>query len=331
VTLPFAALHQLLYPVLDQLPALPAPQSAALGAAFGLTPGRSDDPFLVAVAALTLVSEVSAGEGLLCLVDDAQWLDGPSADALMFVARRLDAEGVVLLFGARDDDQRNFTAAGLSELRLAGLEPVAAAALLQETASGLAVRVRDQLVTRTTGNPLALLELPAMLTAAQRAGLPRFPSRCHSLQRRARLRGKRASQLSPAAQHLLLVGSAEETGTRDRLAGRRCPGQRPGRAGGGRTIRSHLGSERPVGSSGIRLCAPPSNSTRPFGAGKMFTATSRRFLEAPKMSTVGPGTTAAAAVRAKRGVAAELENPPTAHAAAAVPGRPLTHWSGPRS
>ena len=101
VTLPFAALHQLLYPVLDQLPGLPTPQSAALSAAFGLTPGRSDDPFLVAVAVLSLVSEVSAGEGLLCLVDDAQWLDRPSADALIFVARRLDAEGVVLLFGAR--------------------------------------------------------------------------------------------------------------------------------------------------------------------------------------------------------------------------------------
>jgi len=109
VTLPFAALHQLLYPVLDQLPGLPTPQSAALSAAFGLTPGRSDDPFLVAVAVLSLVSEVSAGEGLLCLVDDAQWLDGPSADALVFVARRLQAEGVVLLFGARDDDQCNFT------------------------------------------------------------------------------------------------------------------------------------------------------------------------------------------------------------------------------
>ena len=212
VTLPFAALHQLLYPVLDQLPGLPTPQSAALGAAFGLTPGRSDDPFLVAVAVLTLVSEVSAGEGLLCLVDDAQWLDGPSADALMFVARRLDAEGVVLLFGARDDDQRNFTAAGLPELRLAGLEPVAAAALLQETAPGLAERVRDQLVTRTAGNPLALLELPVMLTAAQRAGIAALPEPLPLGRSVERIFAERVSQLSPAAQHLLLVGSAEETG-----------------------------------------------------------------------------------------------------------------------
>ena len=212
VTLPFAALHQLLYPVLDQLPAFPAPQSAALGAAFGLNPGRSDDPFLVAVAVLTLVSEVSAGKGLLCLVDDAQWLDRPSADALIFVARRLDAEGVVLLFGARDDDQRNFTAAGLPELRLAGLEPVAAAALLHETAPGLADRVRDQLVTRTTGNPLALLELPAMLTAAQRAGIAALPEPLPLGRSVERIFAERVSQLSPAAQHLLLVGAAEETG-----------------------------------------------------------------------------------------------------------------------
>jgi DNA-binding CsgD family transcriptional regulator len=212
VTLPFAALHQLLYPVLDQLPGLPAPQSAALGAAFGLTPGRSDDPFLVAVAVLTLVSEVSAGEGLLCLVDDAQWLDGPSADALIFVARRLQAEGVVLLFGARDDDQRNFTAPGLSELRLAGLEPAAAAALLHETAPGLPDQVRDQLVARTTGNPLALLELPAMLSAAQRAGVAALPDPLPLGRSVERIFEERISRLSPAAQHLLLVGAAEETG-----------------------------------------------------------------------------------------------------------------------
>jgi DNA-binding CsgD family transcriptional regulator len=118
----------------------------------------------------------------------------------------------VLLFGARDDDQRNFTAAGLPDLRLTGLEPVAAAALLQETAPGLADRVRDQLVTRTTGNPLALLELPAMLTAAQRAGIAALPEPLPLGRSVERIFAERVSQLSPAAQHLLLVGSAEETG-----------------------------------------------------------------------------------------------------------------------
>src|SRR5919112_259290 len=212
VTLPFAALHQLLYPVLDQLPALPGPQSAALSAAFGLTPGRSDDLFLVAVAVLTLVSEVSAGEGLLCLVDDAQWLDQPSADALVFVARRLQAEGVVLLVGARDDDQRYFAAPGLPELRLSGLEPAAAAALLDEASPGLADRVRDQLVARTTGNPLALLELPAMLTEEQRAGLAVLPEPLPVGRNVERIFAERVSRLPPATQHLLLVGAAEETG-----------------------------------------------------------------------------------------------------------------------
>ena len=92
VSLPFAALHQLLYPVRDRLAALPAPQAAALGGAFGMTAGRSDDPFLIAVAVLTLLAEVSGDSGLLCLVDDAQWLDQASADALVFVARRLEAQ-----------------------------------------------------------------------------------------------------------------------------------------------------------------------------------------------------------------------------------------------
>ena len=276
VTLPFAALHQLLYPVLDQLHALPRPQSAALSAAFGLTPGRSDDPFLVAVAVLTLVSEVSAGDGLLCVVDDAQWLDQPSADALVFVARRLQAEGVVLLFGARDDDQRDFAAPGLPELRLAGLEPAAAAALLDETAPGLADRVRDQLVTRTTGNPLALLELPAMLTAAQRAGVAALPEPLPLGRSVERIFAERVSQLPPATQHLLLVGAAEETGdlaTVVRAAAVRR--HRLGRAGGGRTSRSDLGCEWqaavPASAGALRglptrnLCESARRSPRPRG------------------------------------------------------------------
>src|SRR5919206_2551466 len=120
VTLPFAALHQLLNPVLDHLPALPTPQAAALAGAFGMAPGRGDDPFLVAVAVLTLLGEVSGADGLLCIVDDAQWLDQASADALVFVARRLMAEGVLLLFAARDGERRSFPAPGLPERRLLG-------------------------------------------------------------------------------------------------------------------------------------------------------------------------------------------------------------------
>jgi DNA-binding CsgD family transcriptional regulator len=212
VALPFAALHQLLYPVLDRLPALPAPQAAALGGAFGITPGRGDDPFLVAVAVLTLLGEVSADGGLLCLVDDAQWLDQASADVLRFVARRLDAEGVVLLFAARDGERRAFAAPGLPERRLTGLEPSAAASLLEETAPGLAARVRARLLARTAGNPLALLELPRQLTAGQRAGFEALPDRLPLGRSVERIFAGRAGDLPRDCQELLLMGAAEETG-----------------------------------------------------------------------------------------------------------------------
>jgi DNA-binding CsgD family transcriptional regulator/tetratricopeptide (TPR) repeat protein len=212
VALPFAALHQLLYPVLDRLPALPAPQAAALGGAFGITPGRSDDPFLVAVAVLTLLGEVSADGGLLCLVDDAQWLDQASADVLRFVARRLDAEGLVLLFAARDGERRAFATSGLPERRLRGLEPRSAAALLDETAPGLAARVRARLVDRTAGNPLALLELPRQLTAGQRSGFEALPDRLPLGRSIEGIFADRASGLPQSTQELLLIAAAEESG-----------------------------------------------------------------------------------------------------------------------
>src|SRR5258708_4774394 len=100
--LPFAALHQLCGRMLSRLDRLPGPQRAALGVAFGLRPGRAPDRFLVDLAVLGLLSEVAADHPLLCLADDAQWLDQPSAQALAFVARRLDAESVALLLGTRD-------------------------------------------------------------------------------------------------------------------------------------------------------------------------------------------------------------------------------------
>jgi hypothetical protein len=331
VTLPFAALHQLLYPVLDQLPGLPTPQSAALSAAFGLTPGRSDDPFLVAVAVLSLVSEVSAGEGLLCLVDDAQWLDGPSADALIFVARRLDAEGVVLLFGARDDNQRNFTAAGLPELRLTGLEPVAAAALLQETAPGLADRVRDQLVTRTTGNPLALLELPAMLTAAQRAGIAALPEPLPLGRSVERIFAERVSQLSPAAQHLLLVGSAEETGDLAivlRAAAAQSSGpaalEEAERAGLISVQNGRLQFRHPLVRSAVYQHAT-------FSSRQDVHRSLAKILSGTEDVDRRAWHLAAAAVEPDESVAAALENSADPPAVAAAPGRRPTPWNGPRS
>src|SRR5918996_3893879 len=174
--LAFAGLHQLLRPILGQVDGIPGPQAAALRAAFGLEQGRVDDRFLVSVAVLSLLAEAAERRPVLCVVDDAHWLDEASANALVFVARRLEAEGVVLLFAARDGDPRRFGAVGLPELELAGLDQVAVAALLAQHAAVLVdPEVRDRLVERTGGNPLALIELPSILTSGQLSGPEPLP------------------------------------------------------------------------------------------------------------------------------------------------------------
>src|SRR5258708_5727822 len=168
--LPFAALHQLCGRMLGRLGALPGPQREALGVAFGLRSGGAPDRFLVGLAVLGLLSEAAAGRPLLCLVDDAQWLDQASAQALAFVARRLDAESVALLFGTRDRAAEGGLA-GLPGLALAGLSDADARALLASVLPGrLDERVRDRIVAEAGGNPLALLELPSRVTAAGLAG-----------------------------------------------------------------------------------------------------------------------------------------------------------------
>jgi len=165
--LPFAALHLLLLDCLDRLDSLPAPQAAALRSAFGLTEAPGVDRFLAGLATLTLLSEV-AGEGsLLCLIDDAQWLDRASWDALLFAGRRLGAEGVVLLLAVRDSDSVA-DLRGLRVVGLSGLSQSAAAALLAGRAADLAPDLRDRLIGEASGNPLALIEL----AAAVRAGDP---------------------------------------------------------------------------------------------------------------------------------------------------------------
>jgi hypothetical protein len=170
VELPFAGLHQLLRPVLAHVASLPGPQSAALRAAFGLQAGEHDR-FLVSAGVLSLLADVAESQPLLVIVDDSHWLDRPSADALVFSARRLHAEGVVVLFGAREGDERRFAAGGLRELYLTGLPPEAANMLLDlrlpaETPAG----VRQRLVELTGGNPLALSELPSALAPTHLTG-----------------------------------------------------------------------------------------------------------------------------------------------------------------
>jgi DNA-binding CsgD family transcriptional regulator len=166
--LAFAGLHQLLAPVLDRVERLPGPQRDALRMAFGLGPGSAPDRFFVALAVLSLLSDVAEEQPLICVIDDAQWLDSASAQALAFVARRLEAESVGLVFAAR---VRSDDLSGLPELVVEGLRESDARAMLDSVLPGpLDARVRDQIVTETRGNPLALLELPRGLTPAELAG-----------------------------------------------------------------------------------------------------------------------------------------------------------------
>jgi DNA-binding CsgD family transcriptional regulator len=166
--LAFAGLHQLCAPMLDHLEAIPVPQRDALRTAFGLSAGPVPDRFLVALAALSLLSEIAAEQPLVCVIDDEQWLDRASAQALGFVARRLEAEPVGLIFAARVPGDE---VAGLPELTVDGLGEGDARALLDSVLTGpLDARVRDQIVAETRGNPLALLELPRGMTPVQLAG-----------------------------------------------------------------------------------------------------------------------------------------------------------------
>jgi predicted ATPase len=210
--LAFAGLHGLLWPIIDELPCLPDPQRGALSAALGLAPGDGRDRFLASAGALTLLAAAAEAKPILCVIDDAQWLDAPSADALVFAARRLVGEGVVILFGAREGDPRRFGAPGLEELTLKGLDREPSEALLSRAASQLAPEVQDRLLSEAAGNPLALIELPVALSDSQLTGEAQLPG---ALPLTARLRGlfiQRIERLPQSTQTALLVAAAEETG-----------------------------------------------------------------------------------------------------------------------
>jgi DNA-binding CsgD family transcriptional regulator len=208
--LPFAALHQLCASMLDRLDRLPPPQSGALGVAFGLTSGETPDRFLVGLAVLTLFSEVAEGEPLLCVVDDSQWLDRASAQALAFVARRLLADPVGLVFGTREVgvDLR-----GLPELVVEDLATGDARALLSSVLRvRLDDRVRDRIVAETHGNPLALLEWTRGLTPSELVGafgLPRGRPLSGQIEEGFR---RQLAQLPAATQRLLFVAAADAVG-----------------------------------------------------------------------------------------------------------------------
>lgn len=168
---------------------LPVPQAAALGTAFGLTVGDPPDRFLVGLAVLTLLAEVAEERPLVCLVDDAQWLDRVSAQTLAFVARRLLAERIGLVLAVREPGG-DTDLTGLPELTVRGLGEADAVALLDSVIKGpIDRRVRDRIIAETHGNPLALLELPrGMDDGRTRRWIRSTPSAAAGGTHRSRLR-----------------------------------------------------------------------------------------------------------------------------------------------
>jgi DNA-binding CsgD family transcriptional regulator len=208
--LAFAGLQQLCKPLLDHLDRLPGPQRDALATAFGLSAGPAPDRFLVGLAVLGLLSDAAGERPLIGLVDDEQWLDEASAQALGFAARRLDAESVGLVFAARQPSEH---VAGLPVLVIEGLGEDDARALLDSVLTGpLDARVRDRIVAETRGNPLALLELPRGLTPAELAGGFGYAGAAPVSARVEDSFRRRVQALPDQSRRLLLVAAADPTG-----------------------------------------------------------------------------------------------------------------------
>ncbi|MDX6300556.1 MAG: hypothetical protein QOF53_1770 [Nocardioidaceae bacterium] len=210
--LAFGALQRLLRPGMRLLDGVPGPQARTLRVAFGLEDGTVE-PFLVGAATLSLLGEMAEECPLLCVVDDAHWLDDASADALRFAARRFDADRVAVVFAARDGDVRAFTAPGIDSLLLQGLEPAAVRALLAQYAgAGLSTQVADRLMAETAGNPLALMELPVGLTPEQLDGTVPLPPQLSVGSGVERVFLDRIRRLPDQVQQLMLVVAADDSG-----------------------------------------------------------------------------------------------------------------------
>nr|WP_055501685.1 helix-turn-helix transcriptional regulator [Nonomuraea pusilla] len=206
--LPFSGLHLMLHPFAGRFGALPGQQATALRSVFGLAEAPVHDRFLVGAATLTLLSELAEDGPLLCLVDDAQWLDRSSSDALFFAARRIVADPVAMVFAVRDT-ARPFLVPGIDELRLGGLDRARAADLVAACAPELTVPLRERLLDEAGGNPLALIELAAAAGAEEGAGRLAGPLRVGGRVEdafRAQL-----GELPEATRLLLLLVAAEGT------------------------------------------------------------------------------------------------------------------------
>lgn len=210
--LPFSGLAELFHPILDQLDEIPAPQAAALGGALAVGPPVVADPFTIYAATLSLIASAAERTPVLAVIDDAHWLDASSSDALLFAARRLHADRVVLLFAARTGERLLFDAPGVPELRLEGLNRAAAETLLTRGGRQPSQTVAERIHQATAGNPLAILEIREILSDSQLAGtdplnepLPVGPAIQRSFERQV-------AQLPAATQQALLVAAASQSG-----------------------------------------------------------------------------------------------------------------------
>jgi DNA-binding CsgD family transcriptional regulator len=208
--LAFAGLHQLLVPILSRLDNLPSPQRDALQMAFGFRQGAAPDRLFIALAVLSLLADTAERQPLICLIDDEQWLDRASAQALAFVARRLGEESVGLIFATQVATEE---LTGLPELHLDGLSGADARALLDLALTApLDPVIREQIVTESRGNPLALLELPRGITPAQLAGGFALPAVMPMASYLEDSFMRRLEALPPATKKLLLLAAADPVG-----------------------------------------------------------------------------------------------------------------------
>jgi DNA-binding CsgD family transcriptional regulator len=210
--LAFAGVFGLVRPILHRLDKLVEIQARALAGALGMASASGTDRFLVSAAVLGLLAVAAEECPVLCVVDDAQWLDQPSSDAITFATRRLGAERIAVIFGAREGESRRFESSGIPELVLDGLDDGAARGLLQDHGQEFSPSVRDRLLSEAAGNPLALLELPSGLTDAQLAGEEPLPEAIPLTPRLEAVFRRRIEQLPPSAQTALLIAAADNTG-----------------------------------------------------------------------------------------------------------------------
>ena len=210
IDLPYGALHQLCRSMTKAIDLLPQPQADALRVAFGLSTGDSPDRYLVGLAVLTLMSEVARAEPLLCLVDDAQWLDQATTQALAFVTRRLGADSVAIVFASREVIDE---LAGVRELVVGGLPTAEAASLLDSVLIGrLDAKVRERLLAETHGNPLALIEFPRAFTAAEIPIHAPLRTRESLTGRIEETFARRLTELPDETRSLLLIAAADPVG-----------------------------------------------------------------------------------------------------------------------